>query len=98
VTATEVGDDAALSARQRLAPLVDGIQDPFLHAVCQLAMAWSSAIFGDLDGDLGGALRGALASLEQFRGQDEPFWTAAAVATAAFVGWPWVATTMPSAT
>jgi ATP/maltotriose-dependent transcriptional regulator MalT len=82
VTANEVGDDpTALSARQLLAPLLDGIDDPFLHAVSQLAMAWSSPVVGDLDG----ALRQALVSLEQLRGQDEPFWTAAAVFTAGFV-------------
>ena len=45
VTAVEVGDDpAALSARQRLGPLLDGIDDPFLRALCQLAMAWTSTI------------------------------------------------------
>src|SRR5262249_61463178 len=54
VTAVEVGDDlAALSARQRLEPLVDGIEDPFLRASCQLALAWTSTIAGDV----GGALR-----------------------------------------
>jgi hypothetical protein len=38
VTAKEVGDDAmALSARKRLAPLLDGIQDSYLHAASQLA-------------------------------------------------------------
>jgi hypothetical protein len=69
VTAREVGDDAmALSARQRLAPLLEGIADPYLHAASQLAMAWTSPIVDDLDG----ALREASASLEEFRGQDEP--------------------------
>jgi hypothetical protein len=34
----------ALAARQHLAPLLAGIQDPFLRAVCQLAMAWSLPI------------------------------------------------------
>ena len=53
---------------ERLAPLLDGIEDPFLRAVCQLAMAWTSPITGDFDG----ALREASASLEQLRGQDEP--------------------------
>ncbi len=74
-TAVEVGDDpAALSARQRLGPLLETIQDPYLHAVCQLVMAWTSPITGDLDG----ALREASASLTELRGQDEPFWTASA--------------------
>jgi predicted ATPase len=82
VTATEVGDDpAALAARQRLAPLLAGIQDPFLHAVSQLAMAWTSPVVGDLDG----ALRAASVSLEQLRGLDEPLWTAAALLTAGSV-------------
>jgi predicted ATPase/class 3 adenylate cyclase len=75
VTAVEVGDDpAALSARQRLAPLLDGIADPFLRALCQMALAWTAAIAGDSDG----ALRDASASLAQLRGQDEPVWTASA--------------------
>jgi predicted ATPase/class 3 adenylate cyclase len=82
VTADEVGDDqAVLAARQRLGPLLDGIDDPYLQAVSQLAMAWTAPVVGDLDG----ALRGALASLEQLRGQDEPFWTALAVSTAGIV-------------
>jgi Tetratricopeptide repeat len=76
-TANEVGDDpTALSARQRLAPLLTSIQDPYLQALCQLAMAWISPV-----GDFDGALRAASVSLEQFRGQDEPFWTALAVVT-----------------
>jgi ATP/maltotriose-dependent transcriptional regulator MalT len=75
VTAVEVGDDpAALAARQRLGPLLEGIDDPFLHAVSQMAMAWTSAIVYDLDG----ALREASVSLEQLRSQDEPLWTASA--------------------
>jgi predicted ATPase/class 3 adenylate cyclase len=82
VTADEVGDDqAVLAARQRLGPLLDAIDDPYLQAVSQLAMAWTAPVVGDLDD----ALRGALASLEQLRGQDEPFWTALAVSTAGIV-------------
>ena len=82
VTDDEVGDDqAVLAARQRLGPLLAGIDDPFLQAVSELAMAWTAPIVGDLDG----ALRGALASLEQLRGQDEPFWTALALGTAGIV-------------
>ena len=78
-TAVEVGDDqAALAARERMAPLLDEIADPYLHAVSQLVMAWTSGIVGDF----GGALQGALAALEQLRGQDEPFWTAMADYTA----------------
>jgi tetratricopeptide (TPR) repeat protein len=80
--AFEVGDDAAaLSARERLAPLLDTIVDPFLHAVSRLPMAWTSAILGDLDG----ALREVSVSLQRLRRLDEPFWTALAVATASSV-------------
>jgi hypothetical protein len=79
VCALEAGEDAAaLAARERLAPLLDGIDDPYLRAVSHLAMAWTSPLLGDIDG----TLRWALASLEQLRGQDEPVWTAVAIATA----------------
>jgi predicted ATPase len=79
VMAVDTGDDtAALAASQRLAPLLARIQDPFLRAVCQLAMAWSLPIAGDLDG----ALEEAAVSLEELRGQDEPVFTAIAVFTA----------------
>src|SRR5206468_7133224 len=47
VAAREVGDDAAAqAARQRLAALLAGIDDPYLHALSQLAMAWTYAIDG----------------------------------------------------
>jgi tetratricopeptide (TPR) repeat protein len=82
VTADEVGDDpAVLAARQRLEPLLAGIDEPFLRAVSELAMAWTAPVVGDLDGALGEVL----ASLEQLRGQDEPYWTALAVGTAGLV-------------
>ena len=75
VLAVDIGDDAAaLAARQRLAPLLPGIQDPFLHAVARLAMAWTLPVADDYDG----ALREAAASLEELRGQDEPIFTAMA--------------------
>jgi predicted ATPase len=75
VTALEVGDDqAALAAGRRLGQLLGGIGDPYLHAVSQLVMAWTSTLVGDFHG----ALREASASLTHLRGQDEPFWTAAA--------------------
>jgi predicted ATPase len=78
VMAVDTGDDtAALAAGQRLAPLLAGVQDPFLRAVCQLAMAWSLPIAGDLDG----ALREAAVSLEELRSQDEPVFTAITVFT-----------------
>jgi predicted ATPase len=81
-TGVEVGDDeAALAARERLAPLLDRIRDPFLRAVSQLVMAWTSGIVGDFDG----ALQEALVSLKQLRGQDEPFWAALAAYTSGHV-------------
>ena len=74
--ALEVGDDeAALAADARLKPLLPGIDDPFLRAVFQLAMAWCAPITGDFDG----ALQAATESLKQLRRLDEPFWTALAV-------------------
>jgi predicted ATPase len=71
--AAEVGDDqAALSASQQLAPLLEQITDPFLRAVSQLAISWTAPIRGDI----AGALRRASTSLAELRGQDEPYWTA----------------------
>ena len=81
-TGVEVGDDQmALTARERLAPLLDGIGDSFLHAACQLVMAWAAEIVADFDD----ALQGASVSLEQLRGQDEPLWTALAAYSAGLV-------------
>ena len=78
VLAGDIGDDAqALAARQRLAPLLPGISDPFLHAVARLAMAWTLPVTGDYDG----AQREAAASLEELRGQNEPVLTAMAAFT-----------------
>ena len=89
------GDDtAALAARQRLAPLLAGISDPFLHAICQLAIAWSLPITGDYDG----ALREVTVSLGELRGQDEPVYTAMAASLTATWRRRWAATTRPSAT
>ena len=74
--ALEVGDDeAALAADALLKPLLPGIDDPFLRAVFQLAMAWCAPITGDFDS----ALQAATESLEQLRALDEPFWTTLAV-------------------
>jgi predicted ATPase len=82
VTAVDTGNDsAALTARQYLAPLLDEIHDPFLHAAAQLAMAWTLPIPGDFDG----TLREAALALEEFRGQDEPIFTAMAGFTAGSV-------------
>ena len=76
--AVDTGNDtAALAAGQRLAPMLAAIQDPFLRAVCQLAMAWSLPIAGDLNG----ALRQATVSLQELRGHWEPVLTAIAAFT-----------------
>jgi predicted ATPase len=75
VNALEVGDDsAALAARQQLAALRDVIDDPFLHAICQLAIAWATPLTGDFDG----ASRAASAALDELHSQNEPLWTALA--------------------
>ena len=55
-----------------------GIQDPFLRGICHLAMGWTSPISGNFEG----ALRELSASLEELRGQEEPFYTAMAAFTA----------------
>jgi len=79
--ATDVGDDAvALTVRQRLESLQDTIDDAFLHALCQLALAGVSAIVGDIDT----ALRQALISRDQLQHQHEPFWRAVAVLEAGY--------------
>ena len=82
VTANMAGDGAAaLAASQRLGPLLAQIDDPYLHAVSQLAMSWASTITGDSCG----AIRQASVSLEELRGQDEPYWTAVAVLTVGYI-------------
>jgi predicted ATPase len=81
-TANEVHDDAAaLAASQRLAPLLGGIEDPYLQAMGQLVMAWTSPITGDVDG----ALRQVLGSLAALRAQDETYWTAVAALSASYL-------------
>ena len=78
VTASEVGDDAAsLAARDRLQPLLAEIQDPFLHAVCQLAIGWTTPITGDFEG----ARQEVSTSLDELGRLDEPFFTALTVYT-----------------
>jgi hypothetical protein len=82
VTAEEVGDDeAALAAARRLAPLLEGIDDPYLRAVSQLAIAWALPIADDFEG----ALQQALDSLQRIRTQDEPYWTAVALLSAGYL-------------
>ena len=81
-TGLEVGDDdMALTAGERLEPLLDGIEDPYLRAVSRLVMSWAAGIVGDFDG----ALARASVSLEQLRTQGELFWTAVAAYTAGLV-------------
>ena len=81
-TGVEVGDDqTALAAREGLAPLLDGIEDPFFHAACEVVMAWTTELVADFDG----ALREASVGLAQLRGQDEPLWTALAAYSAGLV-------------
>jgi len=76
VTANQVGDRAAaLAASQRLAPLLAHIDDRYLRAVSGMAMGWASMIAGDPDG----AIQQVSVSLEELRGQDEPYWTTTAV-------------------
>ena len=78
--AVSSGDDAAaLAAGRSLAPLIAGIQDPFLHAVSRLVISMTLPITSDFDG----ALREAKGALEELRGQDEPVFTAIAAFCAA---------------
>jgi predicted ATPase len=82
VSAADRGDDQATQAiRQRLEPLLPEIRDPFLSAVADLFMAWSTPIAGDLEQ----ALREASACLDKLRGQDEPFFTSVAEFTASTI-------------
>jgi tetratricopeptide (TPR) repeat protein len=76
VDGRSAGDGAAaLAASQRLAPLLAHIDDPFMRALCRLAIGWASLTAGDPEG----AIEQELVSLEELRGQDEPYWTATAV-------------------
>jgi predicted ATPase len=76
MTAREVDDIAAThAAHDRLERVLGSIQDRYLHAVSELAMAATSAVVGDFDGGLQEASR----SLDQLRTQDEPLWTAMAL-------------------
>jgi predicted ATPase len=76
VIALEASDDAAaLATRERLAPLLDEIDDPYLQAVSYLVNSWTSYVVNDFDR----AVREASVSLAKLRGQDEPLWTAMAL-------------------
>jgi hypothetical protein len=77
--ASDTGDCAtAQAARQRLGPLLDAIEDPFLRALSHLVMAWTAP----LDDDFDAAVEKASLSLQQLRAQDESFWTVVAGFTA----------------
>jgi predicted ATPase len=78
VMSVQLGDDdGALAAKERLEPLLDAVDDPFLEAVAHLAIVWILPIVDDFDG----ALREAVLSHEQLLNQDEPFWEAVALST-----------------
>ena len=93
--ALEVGDDTtALAASRQLAALQEAVDDPFMHAVSQLAIAWASPITNDFDG----GLQTASAALEELRSLDEPLWTGLAAGTSARCKHRRAAATTPSAT
>jgi predicted ATPase len=78
VVELEASDEpAAVATSERLEPLLDQIDDPYLDAVCRLPIAWSSVLTGDLDR----GVRAASESLAKLRGQDEPIWTVVALTT-----------------
>jgi len=79
--ALELGDDsAALAVRQSLAAMQDRIDDPLLHAIVQLVIAWASPITGDFDSLVGAAS----VALKELGSQNEPFWTAMAAGSLAW--------------
>jgi hypothetical protein len=82
------------NTRRRLAPLLAGISDPFLHAASQLALASTLSVAGDFDG----AWREVTAALEELRGQDEPVFTVIAADMAGWLETALGATMMPCAT
>ena len=77
--ASDIGEyDAAAAARERLAPRIGDIRDPFLHALSELVNSWTLPIEGNLES----AAAEASMSLSQLRPIGEPFWTAVAAFTA----------------
>ena len=78
IVASEVGDDQVGWPPADAWSWLRKIEDPLLHAICQLVMGSTSPITGDFEG----ALNEVSAALEELRDQDEPFWTAAAAFTA----------------
>jgi predicted ATPase/DNA-binding SARP family transcriptional activator len=74
-------DPTALAACERLEPLIAASEDPFLHALSQLAVGWRLSNAGDL----GGAAREVAGALETLRGQRAPFFTHMAAFTLASI-------------
>ncbi len=75
-------DITALAACERLEPLIAATEDPFLHALSQLAMGWRLPNAGDLDG----AAREVAGALEKLSRHGEPsFFTHVAAFTLASI-------------
>jgi hypothetical protein len=72
MAALDLGDDQmAVTACERIGPLLPLLDDSHLRSVARLAMAWTFPI----DGRFEDALRAASASLDELRAEDEPIWT-----------------------
>jgi ATP/maltotriose-dependent transcriptional regulator MalT len=69
VTAMEVGDDEGALAEVTGIQRLEGSDDPSLKSAAQLAISWVRPILDDLEG----ALTSAIAALDGFRGQNDPF-------------------------
>jgi predicted ATPase len=70
VTAMEVGDDeGALAEVTEIQRLEGRIDDPSLESAAQLAISWVRPLLDDVEG----ALTSALAALDGFRRQNDPF-------------------------
>ncbi|MCD4525952.1 DUF4062 domain-containing protein [Nocardioides sp. cx-173] len=82
VTALEAGDAVAAQATgERLAVLLEAVDDPYLDAVSRLLMSWTSMLARDLNA----AQAGLRDALDRLRRLDEPMWTALALLTSASV-------------
>ena len=78
VVALEASDGAgAHAAGERLEPLLEEIDDPYLEAVSRLVLSWNAAIADDFQR----GVREAAASLEVLRRLDEPLWIPVALIT-----------------
>jgi predicted ATPase/DNA-binding SARP family transcriptional activator len=74
-------DTTALDACERLEPLIAASEDPYLHALSQLAKGWRLPKAGDLDG----AAREVGDALDKLRWQRAPFFTHVAAFTLASI-------------